>query len=59
MDAGSRSVLIDEGNFVGWLIARIFAALLVREFGESAFQTHRPRFPQHPASARSAEEVCA
>jgi hypothetical protein len=55
----SRSVLIDEGNFVGWLIARVFAALLVREFGENAFQTHRPRFPQNLSGARQVEEVCA
>lgn len=41
VDRPSRSIFIDESTIVGWLIARIFAGLLVREFGEAAFQVQR------------------
>jgi hypothetical protein len=41
VDRPSRSIFIDESTFVGWLISRIFAALLVREFGETAFEVQR------------------
>jgi len=59
VDAPSRSVLIDEGSFVGWLIARVFAALLAREFGEPAFTATRPRGPHVLVTAPEREEVCA
>jgi hypothetical protein len=59
IDEPSRSVLIDEGPFVGWLIARVFAALLDREFGDTAFTVSRPRYPRVIAAARVSEEVCA
>lgn len=43
VDEPGRSVLIDEGTVVGWLIARVFAALLAREFGDTAYAASRPR----------------
>jgi hypothetical protein len=59
VDEPSRSVLIDEGPFVGWLIARVFAALLAREFGEPSFTATRPRDPHVLTTASQREEVCA
>lgn len=59
VDEPSRSVVIDEGSFVGWLIARVFAALVAREFGEPSFTATRPRDPHVVAAARPSEEVCA
>lgn len=59
VDEPSRSVLIDEGSLVGWLIARVFAALLAREFGEPSFTATRPRDPHALTTASQREEVCA
>ncbi len=59
LDQIGRAVLIYEGNFVGWLVARVFAALISREFGDGACQVLFPQDPQTPSSARQAEEVAA
>lgn len=59
VDAPSRSVLVDEGSFVGWLIARVFAALLAREFGEPSFTATRPLNPHVVVTPCEREEVCA
>lgn len=57
VDEPSRSVLIDEGSLVGWLIARVFAALLAREFGEPSFTATRLRDPHVLSTASQREEV--
>jgi hypothetical protein len=40
-DIGKRVILIDESTFTGWLIARVFAGLIAREFGEGAYEVYR------------------
>ena len=59
VDQLTRSVFIYEGNLVGWLVSRIFAALVTREFGDSAVQVTIHRDIQPPSTARKAEEVAA
>lgn len=59
VDEPGRSILIDEATFAGWLIARVFAALLAREFGEKAFNASRLRHPRVHNHAIQVEEVVA
>lgn len=41
IDADKHAIAIDGGNRVSQLIARVFAGLLNREFGEDAFRIER------------------
>lgn len=55
VDPGTSSVSINEGNVVGWLMARIFAAFLSREFGETAFIVNRTSHSQRSAAPQREE----
>src|SRR5262245_8278864 len=58
VDESGHAILIDASSRVGQMIARVFAGLLLREFGEDSFRIDRP--PQHHAQAdRQPEEAVA
>ena len=60
VDAVKHAIAIDGGNRVGRLIAKVFAGLLLREFGEEDFQVERVRFPNElSVSAQTTEEAKA
>jgi hypothetical protein len=55
LDPMSRSLVIDVSTEVGASVARIFTGLLVREFGESAFEVDR----DHSVHQHEPQEMCA
>ncbi len=60
IDEGGHAILVGAGNRVGRMIARVFAGLLHREFGEEAF--HIERVDQSSARSvnrRQGEEAVA
>jgi hypothetical protein len=60
IDADKHVIAIDGGNRVGQMIARVFAGLLFREFGEHTFRIERTQNDQpHPTITNPLEEVCA
>lgn len=60
IDADKHIIAIDGGNRVGQMIARVFAGLLFREFGEDAFRIERSQTDKlRSNNTRQVEEVCA
>jgi hypothetical protein len=47
LDENSHAIDIDGDKCVTQLVARVFAGLLLREFGEDAFRMHRLTSDQH------------
>ena len=48
VDKEEHAIFIDGGSRVGQMISRVFAGLLLREFGEDAFCMHHvDAFPNH------------
>jgi len=48
-DATHRSITVDTSTEVGFTISRVFAGLLLREFGEGSFQVQRDKGESHGA----------
>jgi len=57
IDDESHAIRIDGTRRVGQLIARVFAGLLHREFGEDSF--HIERRPEQAAASQQPEEAVA
>jgi len=54
LDAEAHALVIDASNEVGATVVKVFTGLLVREFGEDAFEVDRvDSVPHEP------EEICA
>lgn len=59
MDDLSRVIVIDDGSVAGWLVSRVFAGLLSREFGERSFCLSRCDFADFRKGKPTAKEACA
>jgi len=55
LDVEAHALMIDAANEVGSTIVRVFTGLLVREFGEDAFEVQRVESVPH----HEHEEICA
>lgn len=55
LDAEAHALVIDASTEVGSAIVRVFTALLVREFGDDAFEVERV----DPVSHHEPQEMCA
>jgi hypothetical protein len=53
-----RVIVIDDCSVVGWLVSRIFAGLLSREFGEHSFRLERGDLADSPKGKPTAKEAC-
>jgi hypothetical protein len=54
LDTEAHAIVIDGGNRVGQMVSRVYAGLLLREFGEDAFcMRESDTFPVHLEQERA------